>query len=76
MLKTKYSDGLPTDGEQDGHPSFTLLVPDSKLEYELGYVGMYMTNPPYSFMDEVYLHIDYEDIENKVVNQNNNMDDL
>ena len=76
MLKSKYSDGYSNDSEQDGHPSLSILVPDSKLENDLGYVGMYITNPPYSFMDEVYLHIDYEDISNKKVNQANNMDDL
>ena len=76
MLKSKYSEGFASDSEQDGHPSFTILVPDSKQEKELGFVGMYFSNPPYSFMDEVYLHIDYEDIANKRVNQVNNMDDL
>ena len=76
MLKSKYSDGIASDGEQDGHPSLSILVPDSKLVNELGYVGLYITNPPYSFMDEVYLHIDYEDIANRRVNQVNNMDDL
>ena len=76
MLKTKYVDGIASDGEQDGHPSLSILVPDSKLENNLGYVGVYITNPPYSFMDEVYLHVDYEDIANRKANQNNNMDDL
>ena len=76
MLKTKYSDGIANDSEQDGHPSLSILVQDSKHEKELGFVGMYITNPPYSFMDEVYLHIDYEDIANGKVNQANNMDDL
>ena len=76
MLNTKYSDGIANDSEQDGHPSLSILVPDSKHKKELGFVGMYITNPPYSFMDEVYLHIDYEDIANGKVNQANNMDDL
>lgn len=76
MLKTKYSDGFANDGEQDGHPSLSIIVPDSKQEKDLGYVGMYITNPPYSYMDEVYLHIDYEDVANKKVNEVNNMDDL
>ncbi len=76
MLKYKYSDGIPNDGEQDGHPSLSILVPDSKQEKELGCVAMYITNPPYSFKDEVYLHIDYEDTANTTVNKVNNMDDL
>lgn len=76
MLNTKYSDGFANDGEQDGHPSLSIIVPDSKQEKDLGYVGLYITNPPYSFMDEVYLHIDYEDVANKKVNEVNNMDDL
>ncbi len=76
MLKSKYSDGYANDGEQDGHPSLSILLPDSKREKNLGYVGMYIANPPYSFMDEVYLHIDYEDIANRDINQVNNMDDL
>lgn len=76
MLKSKYSDGYSNDSEQDGHPSLTIIVPDSKQENDLGCVGMYISNPPYSFIDEVYLHIDYEDIANTKVNQVNNMDDL
>lgn len=76
MLKTKYSNGIASDSEQDGHPSLSILVSDSKKINDLGFVGMYITNPPYSFMDEVYLHIDYEDIANREVNQTNNMDDL
>ena len=76
MLKTKYSDGIASDSEQDGHPSLSILVPDSKKERDLGFVGMYITNPPYSFMEEVYLHIDYEDIANREVNQTDNMNDL
>lgn len=76
MLKAKYSDEFAKDSEQDGHPSLSILVPDSKIEKELGYVGMYITDPPYSFMDEVYLHIDYEDVANERGNQASNMDDL
>jgi hypothetical protein len=30
----------------------------------------------YEFMDEIYLHIDYEDITNQVDNARQNMDDL
>lgn len=76
MLKSKYSDGIANDSEQDGHPSLSILVSDSKKEKGLGYVGMYITNPPYSFMKDVYLHIDYEDIANREENQTTNMDDL
>ena len=76
MLKTKYTEGIANDSEQDGHPSLSILVPDSKQEKGLGYVGMYITNPLYSFLEEVYLHIDYEDIANREVNQVTNMDDL
>ena len=76
MLKTKYSDGIAEDGEQEGHPALSILVPDSKQEKGLGYVSMYINNPPYSFMDEVYLHIDYEDASNRMVNQENIMEDL
>ena len=76
MLKSKYSDSVASDDEQDGHPSFSIIVTDSKIERTMGYVGMYITNPPYTFMDEVYLHIDYEDVANKRENQSNNMDDL
>lgn len=76
MLKTKYADGIPREGEQDGHPTISIIVPDSKLEKTLGYVEMYIGNPQYSFMDELYLHIDYRDIANQRVNQSKNMDDL
>lgn len=76
LLKEKYSDGIANDGEQDGHPSLSILVLNSSLQNELGYVGMYITNPQYSFLDEVYLHIDYEDTANSKNNQVNIMDDL
>ena len=76
MLRTKYSEHVATNGEQNNHPSLSILVTDSKIERTLGYIGMYITNPPYSFMDERYLHIDYEDVTNEINNTSRNMDDL
>ncbi len=76
MLKKKYSDHVASYNEQDGHPAMSILITDSKMEYTLGFVNLYMTNPPYSFMDEVCLHIDYEDMTNIKNNTNKNMDDL
>lgn len=76
MLRSKYSEHVASTGEQNGHQSLSILVTDSKIERTLGYVGMYVTYPPYSFMDDMYIHIDYEDVTNKKDNANRNMDDL
>ncbi len=72
----KYSNHIGTAGENDGYRSYSILVTDSQSEYTMGYVSLYRTNPSYSFMDEVYIHIDYEDVTNQKKNQNRNMDDL
>ena len=76
MLKSKYSTGIVTDSEQEGHPALSIFVYNSKQDKGMGYVNMYIANSLYSFMDEVTLHIDYEDIANSDVNHVNNMDDL
>ncbi|WP_051652031.1 hypothetical protein [Prevotella sp. P6B1] len=76
MLKSKYSDGEFYDGEQEGHPTLSILVPGSKQEKALGYVGLYIANSSVPYIDEVYLHIDYEDLANKNSSQKKNMDDL
>ncbi len=76
MLKTKYAKGNSYEGEQDGHPALNLIVPDSKDERYIGTIDLYMTNPQYSFMNEIYLHVDYNDTPNKWVNESKNMDDL
>lgn len=75
-LKTKYANAYSYDGEQNDHPSLNMSVPDSKEERYIGTIDLYFTNPQYSFMDEVYLHIDYTDTPNKRVNEKNNLDDL
>lgn len=75
-LKTKYANAYSYDGEQNNHPSFSLNVFDSKEERQIGTIDLYFTNAPYSFMDEVYLHVDYTDTPNKSVNEKNNLDDL
>ncbi len=75
-LKTKYANAYSYDGEQNNHPSLSLSVPDSKEERQIGTIDLYITNAQYSFMDEVYLHVDYTDTPNKKVNEKNNLDDL
>lgn len=74
MLKEKYGYGGVAVGEQDGHPNLLIRLADDE-GMSLGDVGMYMSSP-YSYMDEVSLHIDYEDATNSRANQNQNMDDL
>ncbi len=76
MLKSKYSDGEFYDGEQEGHPTLSILVPSSKQENALGHVGLYISNSLEPYINEVYLHVDYEDFVNKNSNQKKNMDDL
>jgi len=75
MLKTKYSDQVATDTDFEGNPAMSILVTDSKIEYTMGFVNLYISSP-YSFMDEVYLHVDYKDSLNEQYNENRNMDDL
>ena len=75
-LKNKYPNAFITHDEYEGHPSITVVVDNSKKDALLGYIGLYITNPPYSFMDQVYLHIDYEDSTNKRKNEQTNLDDL
>lgn len=76
MLNTKYSNGIKKDGEQDGHPSLLIAVPNEDETDVLGTVGMYISNAAYSYMDEVYLHIDYSDYTNEILYRKSNMDDL
>jgi len=75
MLKTKYSDQIATDTEQDGNPAMSILVTDSKIEYTMGFVNLYITSP-YSIFDDIHLHVDYIDSLNEQYNENRNMDDL
>lgn len=76
MLKEKYIMGEFLDSEHNDYPSLSIRVPDSKLEFVVGYISLYISKPPYSFMDERYLHIDYEDFDNSVSDADKNMDDL
>ena len=75
MLKEKYDNCLNYDSEQDNMPAWTLYVESSKSGALLGTVGMYF-NKNFSYLDEVSLHIDYEDNANERNNTKRNMDDL
>lgn len=75
LISEKYPSGIAEDGNQEGHPSFLLYLNDSKGKF-LGVIGLYITNNTYSYMDEVYLHIDYVDNKNDVDNSNRKLDDL
>lgn len=75
LLNRKYPGAFSEQGEQDGHPTFMLLLPNSQNNY-LGSIGLYISNSGYSFIDTVSLHIDYTDGTNAAANENNNMDDL
>lgn len=75
MLSSKYEDAIIRTGEQDGHESKSLLIPnDSTAEYVyLGTIDVYRT----SYYSISYnIHIDYTDTINNVKNDNRNMDDL
>ena len=76
MLKEKYLTAYAKDSEQDGYPSMGMLVYDSEFDKSLGIISLYMTDTGYSFMDEVYLHVDYEDDANTSSDMDKNMDDL
>lgn len=76
MLKDKYLTAYAKDSEQDGYPSMGMLVYDNEFDKSLGIISLYMADSGYSFMDEVYLHIDYEDNVNSESDMDKNMDDL
>ena len=75
LLLKKYPEAVTEQGEQDGHPTFMLLLPNRQNNY-LGSISLYISNSGYSFIDTVGLHIDYTDGTNAVANESNNMDDL
>lgn len=74
MLQDKYGSDNASFSEQDGHPSFILYVYDD--EDKLGYVGLYITNPEFSFQKQCYLHVDYVDYLNSMGDYLKKMDDL
>ena len=76
MLREKYIAGEFFESEHDDYPAFGIKVPDSQLEKSIGFISLYISKPSYSFMDERYLHIDYEDRDNTVSDMDRNMDDL
>ena len=76
MLKEKYITGTANDTEQDGYPALSIRVLGNDFESVLGYIYMYISKPSYSFIDDRYLHIDYEDLDNTVSDIDKNMDDL
>ena len=76
MLREKYIAGEFLESDHDDYPAFGIKVPDSQLEKSIGFISLYISKPSYSFMDERYLHIDYEDRDNTVSDMDRNMDDL
>lgn len=76
MLREKYITGDVLDSDHNDYPAIIIKVPDSKLEFVIGYISLYLSKPSYSFLDDRYLHIDYEDFDNSVSDKDKNMDDL
>ena len=76
MLKEKYLTGTFLDSDHDDYPALSIKVNDNQFENVVGYISLYISKPPYSFLDERYLHIDYEDHDNSVSDMDKNMDDL
>ncbi len=74
-LSSKYPNSVSHEGQQDGYPTFSLYLPNSEREY-LGCINLYITDMGYSFIDEVYLHIDYYDGPNEKEREMQNFDDL
>lgn len=73
-LENKYN-GMAATDEQDGHPSYILIVEDSNEE-RIGGITMYMTDREDSYPSEYTLHIDYNDEQNSQKHKQNNEDDL
>ena len=76
MLREKYITGDFVDSDHDDYPAIIIRVPNSKLEFYIGNIALYLAKGSYSFLKERYLHIDYEDFDNSVSDMDNNMDDL
>lgn len=75
MLKEKYDKCLNIDDEQDNMPAWTLYVDSIKSDAFLGTISLYF-HKDISYLDDVSLHIDYEDNANRNNNIKRNMDDL
>ena len=74
-LITKYENAISEDGSKTDFPSFSMLIPKADRGI-LGGIDIYATKPDYSFMREVYLHIDYVDYANDKSHEDNSIDDL
>ena len=75
LLSKKYPDGIGSSGEQDGHPTWSLSIFDENSNI-IGFINLYITNPIYSFLDTVGLHIDYIDSQNDSLNDKEKLSDL
>ena len=76
MLQDKYGSDLVSEGEQNDHPSFLLGVSDNEGINMIGLISLYISDPEYSFMENCFLHVDYEDKANSLSDKKSNMDDL
>lgn len=75
LLQEKYTNSVGEDSEQDGYPSYSLVVLNDDGINPLGIVGLYISKSDYLY-SERFLHVDYEDYLNSESNKSSNMDDL
>lgn len=75
LLKKKYPNGYVSEQEHNNHPSLTIYL-DKKNGEMLGVIDLYITDSEYSFVDKVWLHIDYADSSNYDSNEKKKMEDL
>lgn len=76
MLCAKYPDAETQSGMSGEYTSFTLKIPNVNNGGQLGYIELYLTDSNYSFIDDMALHIDYEDYTNTLKHTKQNLDDL
>lgn len=75
LLCRKYPNHVPEESEQDGFPTYSLLLPNSQNKF-LGSINLYISDTGYSFLDDFMLHIDYIDYNNGSTHEERNMEDL
>ena len=73
-LVLKYGE-IKYEGEHNNYPAIGITVYDDRYNI-LGSVSLFMSDPIYEYMNEYYLHVDYEDLINSNKHENNTMDDL
>ena len=69
LIQTKYEDGIEDIGEQEGHESYLMTIPE-------GYVSIYISKYTETYPIQYTIHVDYEDYNNSVKHEKSKLDDI